>query len=58
MTATHYDAVGYRVGDRCVTVRAFPRDWRRIAVARQQQTRIDGHRQPAHPNVLEQKGVG
>lgn len=68
----HYDDVAYRVGDRgdCVTVRAFPRDKRRIAVARQQldvsdrtlvaddQTRIDGDLQPAHPNLLEQKGVG
>lgn len=67
----HYDDVAYRVGDRvdCVTVRAFPRDKRRIAVARQQldvsdrtlvadhQTRIDGDHQPAHPNLLEQKGV-
>jgi hypothetical protein len=64
--------VAYRVGDRgdCVTVRAFPRDKRRTAAARQQldvsdrtlvaddQTRIDGDRQPAHPNLLEQKGVG
>ena len=68
----HYDDVAYRVGDRgdYVTVRAFPRDKRRIAVARQQldvsdrplladdQTRIDGDRQPAHPNLLEQKGIG
>ena len=68
----HHDDVAYRVGDRgdYVTVRAFPRDKRRIAVARQQldvsdrtlvaddQTRIDGDRQPAHPNLLEQKGIG
>ena len=56
----HYDDLAYRVGDRgdCVTVHAVPRDKRRIAVARQQQTRIDGDRQPAHPNLLEQKGVG
>ena len=67
----HYDDVAYRVGGRdCVTVRAFPRYKRRIAVARQQldasdrtlvaddRTRIDGDRQQAHPNLLEQKGVG
>ena len=63
----HHDDVAYRVGDRGDS---FPRDKRRIAVARQQldvndrtlvaddQTRIDGDRQPAHPNLLEQKGVG
>ena len=49
---------------------ALSRDNRRIVAARQQfdvsdrtlvaddQTRIDGDRQPAHPNLLEQKGVG